>query len=378
MNKKIILGFLIIGCILGIYGGYAYAASKTPVTITVAVYSLEDAYNSYNDSFPSGSDASYEKENSSGVVLNAPASFACSLTGSGTTSGSNVGNAVSTWCTHVEDGFYDINRTKLKIGTYSFHWSDTGVTTSGNGGSAVCGQTYSSRNVSYKFTFPDNKKVNLVMKSSGSITGKITYNDDASKLWKKSGSTSWYRTSNKDSYSTYNGLDIKQSKNSGMLQIASASNTGATNATVSVYVSGSAVGWTIDDGNVFAGNIPSYGQDTVNYEAPQTSSNGYASGYTVGTGLADERVSENTWEQIEILVNNFIDEIKMVSWFYYGIAFLTSVLMIIVNIIKTAGAPNNPMMKTRIYIDLGVSVLCLALLGASVVLTRLFILTCLG
>lgn len=53
-------------------------------------------------------------------------------------------------------------------------------------------------------------------------------------------------------------------------------------------------------------------------------------------------------------------------------------MMLIINIVAVAGAVNNPMFRTRIFLRIGVSVLCMALLGASYLLTRLFILTCMG
>ena len=379
MNKKIIIGLFLIGCILGIYRGYVEAASTTPVTITVQVYSLQDGYEKYMATYPDGSDVSELPDSGiSGVTLYAPLAYSCAIYGTGAPGATNVTNAVNEWCSKVTlsdgDTAFDFNSAKASIGTYNFSWSDSGVQTN-----AIYGQNYSDRNVSYKFTFPDSKNVNLVLESSGIITGDMVYDPNSSCLWKGGSGVNWFRTNAKDNYSSHNGLDIKQSSTSNMIQIQNVANTSATNTTISVYVSGNSGSFPkLQGGNVYSGNKPVLGEDYVNYDAPAVADSGYAAGYSVGTNPSDGGVDQNTWEKMETLVNNFIDEIKMISWFYYGIAFLTSVLMIIINIIKTAGAPNNPMFKTRIYMDLGVSFLCLALLGASVILTRLFILTCLG
>ena len=379
MNKKIIIGLFLIGCILGIYRGYVEAASTTPVTITVQVHSLQDGYEKYMATYPDGSDGSpIPTVGATEQPLNSAAAYACALYGSGVPDGSNYLNAVSEWCSDItlSDGSIgcDINPAKFTIGTYNFSWSDSGVQTN-----AVYGQNYSDSN-SYKFTFPDSKNVNLVLESSGLITGDMVYDENSDCRWKGvKGGVNWFRTNAKDSYSSYKGLDIKQSNTSNMIQITNVDNTSANDITINVYVSGNSGSFPkLQGDNIYSGNKPVLGEDYVNYDAPAVADSGYAAGYSVGTNPSDGGVDQNTWEKMETLVNNFIDEIKMISWFYYGIAFLTSVLMIIINIIKTAGAPNNPMFKTRIYIDLGVSFLCLALLGASVILTRLFILTCLG
>ena len=370
MNKKILILILMVGIIIGAYRGYV-RAEGSPCKITVVVYSLTNAYSNFDNTYKG--DYVYDVVN--GVTLNSDVVFACSQTGSGTCDGTNVSNAVSKWCTKVEDGIYKIDTNKTKAGTYSFNWRDSGVTASGNqAGNVTCGQSYSATNATYFFNFPDNQNVELVISSSGSISGDISWSKSGKGDWE---SNSWYKTRNKDAkQTTTSGLVISPDSNSGKLQIKNGSG-GASDATITVYVSGTSLDLNLTDGT-FGGTVPTLDGNSSSYEASSASNNGYADSYTVGNGYDGDGVSENTWTQIEILVNNFIDEIKMVSWFYYGIAFLTSILMIIVNIVKTAGAPNNPMAKYHFYIDLGVSFACLALLGASVILTRLFILTCLG
>ena len=374
MNKKLLFLILLVGVVLGSYRGYVQAEGS-PCKITVAVYSLTNAYDSFNSSY----DGDYTYDERGGVLLNSDAVFAASLTGSGDCSTANVLMAINKWCTYdKKNEAYKLNTDKTKIGNYTFNWRASDVTATGNQVKNVTsGQSYSISNATYFFTFPDNKDVELVITApNGSITGSIGWDASGSSengYWK---SKSWYKANDKTNIeNNTSGLSILQDSTSGKLQIKSTGE--AKDATITIYVSSTPLDIKLQDG-VFSGTVPTPNSSSTGYEASGATTNGYADSYIVGNGYEDNAVSDNTWTQIETLVNNFIDEIKMVSWFYYGIAFLSSILMIIINIVKTAGAPNNPMMKTKLYINLGVSFLCLALLGASVILTRLFILTCLG
>ena len=200
------------------------------------------------------------------------------------------------------------------------------------------------------------------------------------KKWK---STDWYRANGDFHYSPLyveNGLAFKQDSHSSMLQLVNNGKTKAGSVTVNVYISKTTMDIDLSGGSdVFNGALPTSDSATVqNNSANSPNKNGYADSYTTTNNFPHTEVTDETWKKIQLQVNDLIDTINIVSYLYYGIALLTSILMIIINIVKMAGAPSNPMVRTRLTLELGMSFVCLALLGGTFILVKLFISTCMG
>ena len=259
----------------------------------------------------------------------------------------------------------------------------------------------------HTFTFPDNKNVQLVIasydangNSKGGIMGKITYSEHFTatdngttsvsngaglKKQQQYKSVDWFRkTANEKPYTT-GGLTITQNSDSSTLEITNVGKgTSASNTTVNVYISKTAFG--IDLGNaegvsnttIDSGVLKGTTEQNSGVPNPKKNKSGTASKYNVQTTYKPQQDVFNNWTVVQTYVNKLIDTIELLSNAYFGFAFITCILMLIINIVAVAGAVNNPMYRTKIFLRLGVSVVCMALLGASYLLTRLFILTCMG
>lgn len=363
MKKVVKLLFLLICLVLSLSFSDIHAEEDSSVTITVKVCSMYSQHEVFVNGASDKADAELRYMDSicgsfyySGVFTEDLSSL--EYLG---------GDEIKKWLD--EEGKVDTD--KFKPGWFKFYWNQDVRTGAIYGainelGSYTITQTYT-------FTFPDPNDIRLKIESQGCILGKITRDDDSSSGWL---ATDWYRKRTSDPVYSSNGLNFCPDAGSSALYIGNSGGM-VSDCTVYVYVGENPI--SINNGGTgFLDQNPSPDTSSTYYSEVSDNGNGFADGYSVGTADYSGSVSDNTWTEIRILVNNFINEINIISWFYYGIAFLTSVLMIVINIVKLAGTPNNPMMKSRIYIDVGISFLCLALLGASALLTRLFILTCLG
>lgn len=382
--KKYLLLLLIPGIILSLFSpAFVSRAEGSPITITVNVYSAQAHYSDYFSSYVKG--MGYGKNSKDKYVVDEASRYYANVLAGKKDVKTDLSSASWKWVKQVDESSSDsmaavtVNSDMLKSGTYKLYWGK-GVTTSATYGMEykLSGETKGNGS-SYSFTFSDPSDVRLAIESQGCVLGGINFNSELG--WDN---VDWFKNNNNyqsgdiqdgAKYSS-SGLTFNQNSNSSRLYINNIEGTAASSCTVNVYISATGL-----DINVSSYNdqLPTPDEDATYYETAEANDNGFAYNYSVGTAdYGENEVSSATWVQIGVLVNNFIDEINIITWFYYGVCFLTCVLMIVINIVKVAGCPNNPMMKTHLYMDLGVSVLCLALLGASVILTRLFILTCLG
>lgn len=380
MRKGLFIIFIVVFTVMFIPWGYCAAKSSnsSSVKITVNIHSVEELYNAFFNTAIQDERLLAEEQ--------ATDYFFSAISGSGRYNDFSLADRKK-WLlpsTTTKDNNPNSNpkdfadHTKLQAGWYKFYWNSSYKSSSP---SVSYSTSCSGVGKSYSFTFNNPQKVDLVIESEGAIMGSIYYtlgnseegqNPDA-KRWE---ATDWYRASDNDGESAYpiNNLKIRQSKTSKALEIISTGS--AKSTTVDVYLTKEAFGIELSK-DVFSGVFPSPNSDKT-YEAPTANKNGYADSYDAsGTYMTTESM-ENTWTRIQALVNDMLGTVKIISYFYYGVAFLTCVLMIIINIVKMAGAPNNPMMRTRIMLEMGMSFVCMALLGMTVLLTRLFILTCLG
>lgn len=399
LNKKILRWSVFLGLILSAlfsYTVYAKKNSKQSCTITIKVYDQSICVSQYMNSC-----TQHMKDPSNGLY-------------SSDVLWRNYCQAMGMTTKIVSDGINDNLSDKkwsdvlagndLEAGKIAFGYNQKDVISSPkvNGGygefsAKITPASYSS----YSFTFPDSKNVQLVIgaydksgNNRGSIVGRIkfveekAYSEDGSieyldKSWE---AVDWYRkTAKNKAYETGN-LIITQNSDSSTLEITNAGKgKSANNTTIEVYVSKLPI-------DIDLGNAKDVSRTTINGDGilkgtsdqndgsknPGKNKSGTADKYNVQTTYKTQTEVFNNWKVVQSYVNSLIDTIEILSNAYFGFAFITCILMLIINIVAVAGAVNNPMFRTRIFLRIGVSVLCMALLGASYLLTRLFILTCMG
>jgi len=373
------------------------ADEKKSVTITVNVYSILDNWYDYRDST--------ESDFTNKELLDQ--FFTYAFYGSGT---NNTNNATPVNWFNEGTGYGDsLNETSLNNATYTISWLNGANVTAKCGSTAISqGDKFTATvgsSQTFTFTFPDSKDVQLIIKSSGTVSDYMyPFEDYLSNV--KGCPTAfyttdgWYRTpATMEQYGPYtkNGLYVFPTETSNAVEISTAeisgtdiklgpSSTGATDdLTISVYVAGLSTegGFNIKS-NTSNGNVRTYNGSSSTQNVQATSSITASSGalltdnYVTGTNYEADEVSDNVWIKVQSSVSDMTETIDLVGNFFYGFAILVSILMIIINIVKVAGAPNNPMYRTKIMLQLGSSFVCLALLGAAVLLTKLFLLTCMG
>ena len=399
MKKKLISFLLILG-ILSVYipNLNTKADGTTPVTITVKVKSLYSNWSVYKNQYTNsvGNDALAGNYFRGALGVDGDTTWVADGTDHGTLDNGGV----------TDPGMF----------AFGYNQQDASVSPGISGGyGSYCNKISFGQSVftthTYSFTFQDNKNVQLVVAAynksgdnKGLVTGKINYtacdyiplesevsymggniNGGWGPCWN---AADWYRKDTTTpeigkAYST-NGLSLRQNADSSCLEITNVGlNTTATNATITVYVGCTPAGvnlggapdvsaCTIDSG-VQQSDIAQAGNTT-----PVTNSEGTVDSYSVSTTYKNQIGVFNNWTIVQNYVNELLGTIRLISNAFYGFAFLTCILMLIVNIVAAAGSTNNPMLRTRVFIRLGISILCLALLGGSALLTRLFILTCMG
>lgn len=401
MNKKLIISGLLIGMIVSSIVSFVKADEVQPVTIIVQVKSLYSNYSEYKTQYDGATD-------SSNSLL------------AGTYFRNALGVEKETdWATNA-DGTGDVPQKKLEPGKFAFGYNQSDVTVSPSisGGYGNYSNKLSLSGVNdsktYTFKFSDSSNVSLVLAAydsqgtnAGCVTGKILYlYDDANAPLEELSSwgvgkqnaygdhwysPDWYRKdkTKPDTGKAYsqNGFVIKQNSNSSTVEIASTGGqVKSTTMAVTVYIGCSPIKVNLGTDTETVSNT-TVDSGVKNVEGPtQASSNntpvdngsGTADSYAVNSNYDNQIGIFNNWQVVQSYVNSLIDTITMVSYFYFGIAFLTSILMLIYNIVAIAGATSNPMVRTRLFMRFGISVLCLALLGGSALLARLFILTCMG
>ena len=366
------------------YKVYAKGGNSSCI-ITVNIYSVDSAYSKFCSTYNSicGEDNTNVYGSGHGYKPNI---FASAISGSGMDDCFAVTQkgGKSKWFTGNRNEWDYFDHQKASAGWYKFYWNKNMSSASPN---VKYGASCSGTSKSYTFTFSDPSDVNLVIQSQGSLMGGIYYDMDCynntgkgKKKWK---STDWYRANGDFHYSSLyveNGLAFKQDSHSSMLQLVNNGKTKAGSVTVNVYISKTTMNIDLSGGSdIFNGALPTSDSATVqNNSANSPNKNGYADSYTTTNNFPQTEVTDETWKKIQLQVNDLIDTINIVSYLYYGIALLTSILMIIINIVKMAGAPSNPMVRTRLTLELGMSFVCLALLGGTFILVKLFISTCMG
>ncbi len=399
MNKKYIIVCLISCFIISTLFSYTVFAKKKSkkqsCTITVKVYDMDTSFNQYASTYP---EKNYDKawlDFTQAIGLKEKIYSA-----------EKSKNEKST----IYDMGWKAAREKeiFSAGKYAFGFNqkDVKCSPSLSGGYGEYSKKLSLTNgTTHKFTFPDNKNVQLVIAAynsegtdKGGIMGQIEYQEnitftDGGTSQNSVGlvkqqqykSTDWYRKTAKENVYTSGNLTISQNADSSTVEITNVGqDTSASDITVNVYISKTAI-------DIDLGNAPGVSSTTINggilkgtsdqndgTKNPEKNKNGTADNYNVQTTYKPQQDVFNNWKVVQSYVNRLIDTIEILSNAYYGFAFITCILMLIINIVAVAGSVNNPMYRTRIFLQLGVSVLCLALLGASYLLTRLFILTCMG
>lgn len=400
MNKKIFAFGLIIGFIISVLFSYTVYAkkskSKQSCTITVNIYDQQTGVAQYISSCaPHVSKPTNPYYSEDKLWKNY--CQALGMTTKIVSDGNNDNLSDKKWSDVQKDG-------DLQAGQIAFGYNQSDVKSSPNigDGYGVFSNKFTPKSPSsYSFTFPDNKNVQLVIAAydstgtkRGSIVGKIVFKESVApsensnsvtldSAWQ---SADWYRkTAKTPAYETGN-LVIKQNSNSSTLEITNVgSGNAASNVSVSVYVSKNPID--IDLGNASDVSLTTIDGDGLlkgtsdqndGSNKSKKNKDGTTDKYNVQTTYKPQTEVFNNWKVVQSYVNRLIDTIEILSNAYYGFAFITCILMLIINIVAVAGSVNNPMYRTRIFLRLGVSVLCLALLGASYLLTRLFILTCMG
>ncbi len=405
MNKKLIITGLFIGMIISSIISFVKAEEVQPVTIIVQVKSLYSNYSDYKSQYDSvvTEGGTYDANTSLGNTY-----FRNALGVDGD----------SKWSTDA-NGDGSIPQKLIEPGQFAFGYNQSDVTVSPSisGGYGKYSNKLSLSGVNdsktYKFHFNDSSNVQLVIAAynkqgdnAGSITGKISYYSGDSSDSESEAATNgvgkqnaygdhwyaedWYRKDKTKPASgkaySGNGMTIKQNSNSSTLEIVSnGGKAKATTVAITVYVGCTSINanlggasdvshTTVDSGvQMASGSTQASSNNT-----PVDNGSGTADSYAVNTNYDKQIGIFNNWQVVQSYVNSLIDTITMVSYFYFGIAFLTSILMLIYNIVAIAGATSNPMVRTRLFMRFGISVLCLALLGGSALLARLFILTCMG
>ena len=405
MNKKLIISGLFIGMIISSIISFVKAEEVQPVTIFVQVKSLYSNYSDYKSQYDSfvTEGGTYDANTSLGNTY-----FRNALGVDGD----------SKWSTDA-NGDGSIPQKLIEPGMFAFGYNQSDVTVSPSisGGYGKYSNKLSLSGVNdsktYTFHFNDSSNVQLVIAAynkqgdnAGSITGKISYYSGDSSDSESEASANgvgkqnaygdhwyaedWYRKDKTKPASgkaySGNGMTIKQNSNSSTLEIVSTGGkTKATTMAITVYVGctsinanlggASDVSHTTVDSGVQMASGPTQASSN---NTPVDNGSGTADSYAVNSNYDNQIGIFNNWQVVQSYVNSLIDTITMVSYFYFGIAFLTSILMLIYNIVAIAGATSNPMVRTRLFMRFGISVLCLALLGGSALLARLFILTCMG
>lgn len=413
MNKKLIVFGLLIGVTISSIVSYVKADDIHPVTIFVQVKSLYSNYSNYKSQYDADvtDNGNYDTESTKKLGAGY---FRSALGVDGNAEWAEKG---------AKDIYADIPEKVLKPGQFAFSYNQSDVTVSPaiSGGYGKYSNKLSLSDINssatYQFSFKDNSKVQLVIAAyneagndDGCITGKIEYlNTDYinEEVRKNKGSglsyigdqnaygsywyaTDWYRKDkttpvNGKAY-TMGGLSIKQNSNSSTLEITNlGEGTKASTIAVTVYIGCTEINTNLGTASYVSKTSIDSGakMDNGSTQAsadntPVDNGNGNADEYAVDTNYDNQIGIFNNWQVVQSYVNSLIDTITMVSYFYFGIAFLTSILMLIYNIVAIAGATSNPMVRTRLFMRFGISVLCLALLGGSALLARLFILTCMG
>ena len=407
MKKKIgiFLVVFLISTIISASVSYANSKKKTPVTITVKIKSLYSNYYCYEKDY-----FLYDNLDGTNYVnkAHASASFREALGVSGS----------SEWITNSGNRSGAIPDSKLEPGKFAlgYNQKDVKVSPSIKGGygdySDKLSMSTATETRTYSFEFQDNKDVQVVIAAynaagngAGSVTGKINFlnanylttDDELINLGGnpnggrgiKWNAADWYRLdtnypSNDKAYTTGN-LSLKQNADSSCLEIVSTDpSKGVKDTTVTVYIGCEQIGvhlggsQDVSHVTIDSGVYKKEGSNQQKNTTPVANNNGNADSYNVYTNYKTQYQPFNNWKVVQSYVNKLIDTIELISYAYYGIAFITSILMLIINIVAIAGATNNPVMRTRVFMRFGISILCFALLGASFLLTRLFILTCMS
>lgn len=398
MDKKLRILGLILGIILSTTLSFSfpsYADNSSPVTITVIVKPLISGYAEYKTEYDSAKREEGEAVHTSGGAGNA---FRGAL---GVENDSN-------WT--LENG--SIPDKKLESGYFAFGYNQEGVISSPtlSGGYGAYSEKLSvGDSATYTFTFPDSRNVQLVIASynksgdgKGSITGRLHYLNSTGQLTENEAkelgvntesawgsewySEDWYRKG-KDypvdgKAFIKGGLSIRQNADSSVLEITNIGlGTAAVDTTITVYVGASPIGVSLGGASdcspaTITGGVRMDSEDAG--AVKEVSEGGTVSNYTVAPDYGKESGAFNNWAIVQSYVNDLTDTIKLISYAYYGFALITSILLLIYNIVSIAGATSNPMIRTRLFYRLGISILCISLLGAGALLTRLFIQVCLG
>lgn len=91
-----------------------------------------------------------------------------------------------------------------------------------------------------------------------------------------------------------------------------------------------------------------------------------------GTDLSDETMIPTVYfSAFQEAVSKFISIITVIGAFYLGISILRSIGMCLISIAKLALVPNFPKARYFLFKNLGVSVVCIVLLGSVGLLTQL-------
>lgn len=83
--------------------------------------------------------------------------------------------------------------------------------------------------------------------------------------------------------------------------------------------------------------------------------------------------SSSTLTAVTAALNELKNIIKFISQFALGIAILTSILILIINLIRLSVAPSHPIQRRKLFLDITFNIICIAILGGITFFTRLAI-----